>query len=244
MGVTKPGASGDSRLDEAEQLLADLLARRVAGEDAGLDALIGERPDLASELRQMWSQLGVVDQALEADARQTARERTQVEDLLRDLAASKTFGERYAIEGEIGRGGMGAVLRALDKKLDRPLALKLIVGQSSPTRTGKTPPIDARQLTRFLNEARVTSQLDHPGIVPVHEVGVDEGGRAYFTMKLVQGSTLSEVFERRAAGDAHWSTARVLGAIQRVCEAMAFAHDRGVIHRDLKPHNVMVGDFG
>ena len=235
----EPRAPDEARLVEAEHLLAELLARRQAGHDVRLDSLISRRPDLETELRELWSHVDLVDRTLEADARQTAAERARVQDLLRGLAASKEFGERYSVESEIGRGGMGTVLRVRDRKLDRPLAMKLIASRSPAART-----IEARQLTRFLNEARITSQLDHPGIVPVHEVGVDQDGRAYFTMKLVQGMTLAEVFERRAAGDPRWSTRRVLGVLQRACEALAFAHGRGVIHRDLKPHNVMVGDFG
>jgi formylglycine-generating enzyme required for sulfatase activity len=78
----------------------------------------------------------------------------------------------------------------------------------------------------------------------VHEVGLDDEGRAFFTMKLVKGRTLADVFDRQARGDSEWNHARVLSILQRVCEAMAFAHERRVIHRDLKPANVMVGDFG
>ncbi len=139
---------------------------------------------------------------------------------------------------------MGAIYRVIDKKLDCPLAMKVILGQATAIPTGKTPSVRPQQLARFLNEAKITSHLDHPGIVLVHEVGVDTEGRACFTMKLVKGQTLAEVFEKQSSGDPNWSTPRVLTVIERVCEAMAFAHERGVIHRDLNPANIMVGDFG
>jgi formylglycine-generating enzyme required for sulfatase activity/serine/threonine protein kinase len=168
----------------------------------------------------------------------------QVQEALEELRSSADSRRRYSIEGELGKGGMGAVLRVEDRTLARPLAMKVIRGQVEETRGVRTPPIAPRQLQRFLDEARITAQLDHPGIVPVHELGVDAEGRAYFTMKLVQGRTLAEVLRLQASGDPEWTRPRVLALIQRVCEAMAFAHERGVIHRDLKPANVMVGDFG
>jgi serine/threonine protein kinase/formylglycine-generating enzyme required for sulfatase activity len=235
------------RFDEAEALLGEFLARVEAGEVShagGLDALLKQRPDLEPELRELWSKCGVVDQAFAADAARHAEQLARVKAILDSVRASASFSQRYAIETEIGRGGMGAVLRVVDHKLERPLAMKVILGQAAAARTGETPPVEPRQLARFLNEAKLTGQLDHPGIVPVHEVGVDAEGRAYFTMKLVKGQTLAEVFEKQSSGDADWSTPRVLTVIERVCEAMAFAHERGVIHRDLKPANIMVGDFG
>src|SRR5262245_35996380 len=152
--------------------------------------------------------------------------------------------ERYKLEGEIARGGMGAILRVWDEDLQRHLAMKVVLGQGEAAPSGKTPPVDSRRLARFLEEAQVTSQLDHPGIVPVHELGLDAKGCVYFTMKLVKGKTLKDVLDELAAGEGDWTQTRVLGVIQKVCDAMAYAHHKGVIHRDLKPTNVMVGRFG
>jgi hypothetical protein len=122
--------------------------------------------------------------------------------------------------------------------------MKVILGQTAPTVTGNTPPVPPHELARFLNEAKITSQLDHPGIVPVHEVGVDGAGRAYFTMKLVKGKSLRDIIEMASRGEDGWNQTRVLGVVQRICEAVAYAHDKGVIHRDLKPANIMVGRYG
>ncbi len=169
---------------------------------------------------------------------------------------------RHQLKGEIARGGQGVVLRVWDEDLHRELAMKVLIG-SEPEREGPAPPAEPRSLGRFLEEAQVTGQLDHPGIVPVHELGLDAEGHLYFTMKLVKGTTLAEILERvKARADSlgaveksadkelasddreAWTKTRVLGVLHKVCEAMAYAHYKGVVHRDLKPSNVMVGRFG
>ncbi|MFT5462562.1 MAG: serine/threonine protein kinase/formylglycine-generating enzyme required for sulfatase activity [Planctomycetota bacterium] len=155
-------------------------------------------------------------------------------DSLRSSGSSK---ERYTFEGEIARGGMGAVLGVYDQDLRRKLAMKVIL----PTGVGS---VSDGTLARFMEEAQVTAQLDHPGVVPVHEMGLDGQGQVYFTMKLVKGQDLKAVFDKVHAGDKEWTTSRILNVILRVCEALAFAHSKGVIHRDLKPANIMVGRFG
>ena len=138
--------------------------------------------------------------------------------------------------GEIGRGGMGRVYRVFDKTLLRPCAMKVLAPEVAK---------DASYQTRFVQEAQITGQLDHPNIVPVHRLGTDEQGTLYFTMKLVDGETLFEKlhpFASRARRPG-W-IAEYLEIFVKVCDALAFAHSRGVIHRDLKPANVIVGSFG
>ena len=135
-------------------------------------------------------------------------------DRLREIAA-----ERYEIEEEIGRGGMGIVYRARDCRLDRLVALKVI--ESGP-----------------LDEARTLARLEHPGLVPVYDSGVLPDGRAYYAMRLVQGKRLDEFLRDEP------SLAARLRVFEKICEAVAFAHSRGVVHCDLKPHNVMTGPFG
>ena len=151
--------------------------------------------------------------------------------------------QRYVLEGEVGRGGMGAVLRVFDTDLRRRLAMKVVLDAPSDA-TGATRDTERQLLARFLDEAQLTGQLDHPGIVPVHELGVDAEGRVYFTMQLVRGEELTKIIAHVHAGQSEWSLTRALGVLLKVCEAMAFAHDSGVIHRDLKPDNVMVGKHG
>jgi eukaryotic-like serine/threonine-protein kinase len=140
---------------------------------------------------------------------------------------------RYLVEGVIARGGMGVVLWAQDPGLNRPLAVKVL------RRSLQGQPDLAR---RFLEEAQVTGQLQHPGIPPVYEVGTLEGGQPFFAMKLIRGTTLAELLQQRrepAEGLPYF-----LAIFEHVCQAVAYAHSRGIVHRDLKPANVMVGAFG
>lgn len=137
-------------------------------------------------------------------------------------------GTRYEILDLIGRGGMGAVYVARDRELDRDVALKVA---SAPEAGG-----DAA--VRLLREARIIARLEHPGIVPVHDVGVLPDGRAFYAMKLVSGSRLDRIASERPP------LPTLLRVFVRICEAVAFAHAHGVVHRDLKPENVMVGAFG
>lgn len=151
---------------------------------------------------------------------------------------------RYENRGEIARGGMGVVHLVHDADTLRTLALKVMRPTTDLADRRLTPASAGAMLSRFLEEAQITSQLDHPGIVPVHEIGLDEQGRPYFTMKHVEGETLKSVFEKAQFEVDGWNLTRVVHVLLKVCEAMAYAHWKGVIHRDLKPGNVMVGRFG
>jgi serine/threonine protein kinase len=155
-------------------------------------------------------------------------------------AADVLWAGRIQVRGEVGRGAMGQVLLGFDTKLRREMALKV---------THLPRGVIPRQLlARFVEEAQVNAQLEHPNIVPVHDLGLDPSGRAYFSMKLVRGRSLEEILTARLAGDqntlAEFGLRRLLDIFLQVCLAMEYAHARGVIHRDLKPANVMVGDFG
>jgi len=134
----------------------------------------------------------------------------------------------YELREPIGRGGMGEVIAAHDQRIGREVALKRL----------STDNPDEQQIARFLREARIQARLEHPAIVPVHELGVDAAGRPYFTMKRLAGKTLGE---RQAEG---LPLQRLLRAFVDVCLAVELAHARGVVHRDLKPSNIMLGDFG
>ncbi len=140
---------------------------------------------------------------------------------------------------EIDRGGMGAVFRALDRDLERPVAIKVL--HESFVR-------DRRLVDRFFEEARLTAPLEHPGVTPLHDIGIDEVGRVYFVMKLVRGENLSLVLRRLREEEwiarSRFPRTRLLNAFLRVCETVGFAHSRNVIHRDLKPQNIMLGDYG
>lgn len=144
--------------------------------------------------------------------------------------------DRYRELDFLGAGGMGVVSSVADRLLGREVAMKSLDTRESG---------DAAVL-RFLEEAQITGQLDHPGVVPVHDFGIsDDDGRAYFTMKLVRGEPLSILIAaHQRFGLAGRPLERLLGAFVRVCEAIAFAHTRGVVHCDLKPDNILIGSHG
>jgi formylglycine-generating enzyme required for sulfatase activity/tRNA A-37 threonylcarbamoyl transferase component Bud32 len=147
--------------------------------------------------------------------------------------------KRYSVIREIARGGMGKVIEVEDNDLRRSVALKVL----------RKEMLDRKDLVeRFLEEAQITGQLEHPNIVPVHEIGVDGRGNLYFTMKLVEGEELSSILKRLRKNDPSaqqaYPVSRLVDIFIKVCEGVAFAHSRGVIHRDLKPANIMVGRFG
>ncbi|HKI17251.1 MAG TPA: serine/threonine-protein kinase, partial [Isosphaeraceae bacterium] len=140
---------------------------------------------------------------------------------------------RYQILGEIARGGMGSVLRARDPHLGRDLALKVLLDHHRD----RSDLVD-----RFVEEAQICGQLQHPGVVPVYELSTLADHRPFFTMKLVKGQTLAALLAERVS-PAH-DLPRFLAIFEAICQTVAYAHARGVIHRDLKPSNVMVGSFG
>jgi PAS domain S-box-containing protein len=153
-----------------------------------------------------------------------------------------TVRERITLRGLHSSGGIGEVWRAYDEVLDREVALKRLKQDQADY---------ADNRARFLREARITGQLDHPGIVPVYDYNASEdGSRCYYTMRFLRGRTLAEVIadfhaEREPGDDMVSGTfLRLLGYFTSVCNTMAFAHSRGVVHRDLKGNNVIVGDFG
>ncbi|MEM7231576.1 MAG: protein kinase [Planctomycetota bacterium] len=161
-----------------------------------------------------------------------------------EVPLTRKDGSCFDYQGEIARGGMGAILRVWDKDLHRPLAMKVILGSEKSQGRSDISTVPPEKLARFLEEAQVTAQLDHPGVVPVHELGLSPDGRVYFTMRLVQGRELGTVFELARREDPAWSLTRVLGVMVKVCQTLAYAHSKGVVHRDLKPGNVMVGNYG
>jgi eukaryotic-like serine/threonine-protein kinase len=140
---------------------------------------------------------------------------------------------RYQLHGEIARGGMGVVLKGRDVDLGRDVAVKVLL-----ERHLDSPDV----VRRFVEEAQIGGQLQHPGIVPVYELGRLLDGRLYIAMKLIRGRTLADLLENRA--DRAADRERHLSAFEHVCQAVAYAHACGVVHRDLKPSNIMVGSFG
>lgn len=214
---------------------AESLFLRAQEEGVELDELIGRHPDLRAELLEIaeqWSWL------------EAHREGNRLPDDL--VAALRAPDARYRRGPSIGSGGMGTVWRARDTHLDRDLAMKVSASRQRRGTPGR-PPARSRGVYRLLDEARVMGQLDHPGVLPVHDVGLDDDGHAWFTMDLVEGQDLNAVLKearRSGALPEDFRLPRLIRILVQVAETVAFAHERGVLHRDLKPHNVMVGRFG
>ena len=183
----------------------------------------------------------------DADLTAARQVRDKVEITLNRLGQPSS--ERYRLRKELGRGAMGAVYDVRDGTLGRHVAMKVINEKISAVQrsalgatTGLAPaPLLVR---RFVQEARITAFLDHPGVPPVHEMGIDPEGHLFFTMKVVDGLSFQEVLEQRAEAPEEWPLPRLLQIFIRVCDTLSFAHTKGVVHRDLKPANLMIGSFG
>ncbi len=167
-----------------------------------------------------------------------------VEDRMRERADSveQSFEERsrrYKLGEEIGRGGVGAIRICRDKSLLRTLVMKTLIDGTKSS---------AYALRKFIEEAQITAQLEHPNIVPVHDFGYFDNGEPFFTMKRIAGHTLREILKDLRHGEAEavskYTRLKLLTIFQQICMALSFAHSRGVLHRDIKPSNVMVGSFG
>lgn len=144
--------------------------------------------------------------------------------------------DRYQYLAPISAGGMGSVHAVRDLGLLRVAAMKVLAPNLAHS---------AREVQRFVREAQITAQLDHPNIAPVYEIGVDRQGNRYFTMKRIEGDTLADWIGRAGRQDGFSETlGDMMAAYLKVCEAVAFAHSRGVLHCDIKPSNILVGPFG
>ncbi len=143
--------------------------------------------------------------------------------------------DRYELGERLGRGGVGEVLLARDRRLDRTVAVKLMLTEAQASPTARS---------RFLYEGQVTARLGHPGIIPVHDMGSTLDGRWFYAMRKASGKTMAEVLKADRDRGSPEPSQPLLRALIQVCLTMAYAHDHGVIHRDLKPSNILLGRYG
>ena len=147
--------------------------------------------------------------------------------------------KKYRVITTIARGGMGVVMQARDLRIRRTVAMKVMKTSTQFSR---------ENVLRFIDEAQLTGQLEHPNIVPVYELGLDEQGETFYAMKFVKGTTLDDVLRGLRSGKpktiAKYPLATLVTIFLKICDGVAFAHSKGVVHRDLKPENVMIGAYG
>jgi len=179
-----------------------------------------------------------LDMRRQRAASESTPTRSPRRDVIRRLLPDELLADqRHAVGKVVAQGGMGAILDAQQTATKRRVAMKVMLTTE-----------DEGDVLRFIEEAQVTAQLEHPNIVPVHELGVDDQDQLFYTMKMVRGITLKKIITLLRQGVAgtvkKYQLPALLTVFQKACDAVAFAHSKGVIHRDIKPENIMIGDFG
>lgn len=218
-------AFDDSIDPRLAMLISELADRMQNGESIDIMAECERYPEHANELKMLWGTLVVTDAVGYSDV-SSFGDRSDSGSW--NMTLPYRLGDYELIE-EIGRGGMGVVFRAKQLSLNREVAVKMILKDRLAS------PIEKQ---RFLAEARATAMLDHPGIVPVYDVG-DIDGRPYFVMKFVKGRTLHEQVDSSII-----TIHEAVRTVEQICRAVQYAHEHGIVHRDIKPSNILVDDFG
>jgi serine/threonine-protein kinase len=213
----------------AQHVLARALVQEPGLDGRGLEELCRRHPELAASLHLL----------LRERSRTTVEPPQVASSVSRKLPGQPLSGNRYVMLGEVSRGSTAVVLRVWDSLLERPVAMKLLDTDALPDDAAAAEAARAR----FLAEARIAGQLEHPGVVPVYDLGTDEGGRVYYTMPFFEGLNLDQVFQLVHSRSERWSLGRALLLLAKVCGIMAYVHSRGIVHRDLKPSNLIAGSF-
>ena len=230
----------------SDEVISDLLLRweqlREQGIDISVRELCSHSPQFIPELEEQVRALLVMDALVDAPRLAELESKINSSDS-RTTTSSMSTHATYSILRSHAKGGLGEVFVARDERLGRDVALKVIRQPYDR---------DPQRMQRFIREAEITSQLEHPGIVPVHGIGRDNSGRLCYTMRMIGGDTLQQAINQfhrapilvRKDRSQHLALRQLIGRFVSVCNTIAYAHSQGVIHRDLKPTNIMLGKFG
>ena len=216
--------------NDLDDVLAAAISERESDPDFDLEQFLIPYPDVADRVRARLEKLG-------AAGILSSRPRGEGGSASELLTPKGAFEARFEIERELGRGGMGRVLRVFDRELGRRVAMKQL-------RRDRWRAAGPELRRRFMTEARITARLEHPAIPPIFEIGDDASIGLYYTMRLIDGRDFSQVIRSVHRGEGDWSKIRAMGVVLQACEAVSHAHSHGVLHRDIKPANVMVGTQG
>ena len=224
-------------MDLLEELVHEHILAVDEYRERALEKLCEDHPEIAEELRACVDKLGRFEHRHSSPIDIVEPE---------DLDPTPQVSVRYQPLDKIAQGGMGEIWSAHDAQLEREVAMKILPRRPLAPQAGDslTSAMALRDAARFREEARIMGQLDHPGVLPVYEIDRDDEGRTFFTMPVVRGEILHDVFDQALAGSDTWTERRCVEILVKVCETLAYAHSRGILHRDLKPANIMVGQFG
>ncbi|NQV28690.1 MAG: protein kinase [Rhodopirellula sp.] len=233
---TIDGQNPDGTIAEGSTTGSSAPEQTIAEGATGADSSTGPDETLVDRSRANNPSKGNWDKTRDADQQKQSRPGKAVH----ETADRWDSEQRYQLVSNFARGGLGQIWMANDSRLRREVAFKELLPTALKNRNA---------LERFLEEAQITGQLEHPGIVPIYDIGYQENGTPFYAMKLVRGETMEqeiEAFHQLPKGSPEWTLTfrRLLASFIDICNALAFAHDRGVLHRDLKPLNVMIGAFG
>lgn len=240
-----PACRLQSALPTAGEIYAEFATRFAGSPPSRFEALCLKHPQHAVELRllhDLATSAGRHHPASPPSISNTPR--ALAGGPLETLAESWTSGSRYRVEGVIEQVGLGVCYAVRDRELDRVVAMKVIGMGRADHPVLSIEELPPAWVEHFLEEARILAQIAHPGIPPIHELGLDPRGRLYFTTPLRQGLSFREVLGRLRHQPDEWNFSRVLRAFLQGCEAVAHAHEHGVLHRALNPDTLLVGNLG
>ena len=244
-GSLCPACRLQSALPTAGELYAEFAARFAGSPPSRFEALCLKHPQHANGLRRLHEMARFARRCHEGSPRSAnAPNPAASGEPLEVSGETWPSGSRYRVQGVIEQVGMGFAYAVWDRDLDRLVAMQIIGMGSEDCRFVPMEELPPAWVERSIEGVRILARLDHPGILPIHELGLDPRGRLYFTTRRVQGRCLSEVLRLTRRQGEGWNIGRVLRAFLQACETVAHAHQHDILHRDLQPDAILVGDLG